>query len=291
MVDVPDALLAAMAQGGAGIRVLQATFVSATATGCLVDIQGNRVPAVTATAFLPEVGEIVWLWAIDDRFFIIGPAATKPDQGTVQSAAGGYVTLTTSLGTTVTCPYEGAAPAAGQVMKLLWHGGPFAFLMSTSPTPVTPPPPPATGATTHQDTFNSVDAGSYGSRWFTTQVWASDHNLGAWFYGTKISDTIPGSAAIQRVQLWVPPGSQISGSAPNFAIHSYTSKPGGPPAMTTVAAVGITGGYIDLPVTFGNALKNGGGSYGVGLNHGGYNILLSRDQDPASGQLVITSVY
>jgi hypothetical protein len=290
-MDVSSALLTAIASGGAGVRVLQATFVSATSTGCLVDIQGNRVPATTATAFLPEVGEIVWLWAIDDRFFIIGPAATKPDQGTVQSAASGLVTLTTSLGTTVTCPYEGPAPAAGQVMKLLWHNGAFAFLMSTSPSPVAPPPAPSTGATTHQDQFNTIDAGSYGSRWFTSQIWGSDHNLGAWFYGSKISDTIPSSAVIQRVQLWVPPGSQISGSAPNFAVHPHQTKPASAPALSTVAAVGITGGYVDLPVSVGNALKNGGGSYGVGLNHGGYNILLSRDQDPATGQLIITSTY
>jgi hypothetical protein len=291
MVDIPDALLAAVAKGGAGVRVLQASFVGATSTGCQVDIQGNRVPATLATSFLPEVQEVVWLWALDDRFFIVGPAAVKPDRGTVQSTASGLVTLTTSIGTTITCPYAGAAPAAGQVMKLLWQGGPFAFLMSTSPAAAAPPPPPASTPVTHADTFNSVDAGSYGTRWFTNQVWGSDHNLGAWFYGTKISDTIPSSAVIQRVQVWVPPGSQISGSAPNFAVHSYLSKPAGAPALSTVAAVGISGGYVDLPVSVGTALKNGGGSFGVGLNHGGYNILLSRDQDAASGQLVITSTY
>lgn len=294
MVDVPSAILGALNQGGDGARLLQAGFVSADTTGAWVDVQGARVPAAMGTDFLPEVGEIVNVWNIGDRYLIMGPAAVKPDVGTVQSVTGGFVTLLTSIGTTVTCPYDGSAvtPSAGQQMKLMWRNGAFAMLMSTSPPPVTPPPAPVAGASAHTDVFTTIDAGSYGSgRWWTGEVWASDSNLGAWWYGSKINDTIPSGAVIQKVEIFVPGGTQISGSNPNFALHGDQSKPGGAPGLTTVASPSIAPGWVSLPNSVGDALKAGGGSWGVGVNHGGYNIFPSRAQDGDTGKLRIQSVY
>lgn len=289
-----DALLAALNAGGPGsVRILQATFVSVSATGCLVDFTNSRVPAALGTSFLPEVGEVVWVWNIDDRYFIMGPATPKPDRGTVVSVASGLVTLTPSFGSNqIVAPYVGTTPSAGQIMKVLWHGGPFAMLMSTSPSGNTPPPAPGGGVSTHADVFGALDAGSYGSgRWWTSQVYASDSNLGAWFYGTKISDTIPSSASIVKAEVWVPGGTSISGSAPNFALHGYSAKPGGSPTLTSATATAITAGWITLPSGFGAALKAGGGSYGIGVAHGGYNIFPSLAQDGYTGALRITSIY
>ncbi|MBO1739661.1 hypothetical protein [Leifsonia sp. TF02-11] len=294
MTGESDALNRALA-GRPKVRILQGAFVSASTTGCLIDIGGNRIPALFGTSFMPDVNEIVWVWNIGKQFFLMGPATAKPDRGTVQSISGGLVTLLTPLGTTIAAPYSGATPSAGQVMKLLWHGGPFAMLMSTSPTANPVPGTPGAATGTHADEFPAIDSGSYGSgRWWTPQVWGSDSNLGAWFYGTKIPDTVPGSAVIQRVEVYIPPASQIIGSAPNFATHAYATKPGGSPTLSTVGAVGIRGGWVDLGaagIAIGNALKAGGGAYGIGLNHGGNNILSSLAQDGFSGRLRITSVY
>jgi hypothetical protein len=295
VTDVPSAILAALNKRADGVRVLQAVFVSVTATGCQVDIQGNRVPATLGTDWLPEVGEVVSLWVIGEWYLIMGPAAVKPDSGTVVSASGGFVTLTTSIGTTLTCPYDGSAvtPSAGQLMKILWQGGPFAMLMSTTPAPTPPPPAPSPGVNPHDQTFTAIDAGSYGSgRWWTPQVWASDSNVGAWFYGTKISDTIPSTAAVSAIQVWVPGSTQISGSAPNFGVHGYTTKPGGAPTISSVTTVGISPGWVNLPVsTFANFLKNGGGAYGIGVAHGGYNIFPSLASDGMSGAIRVVSTY
>lgn len=292
MTDVSSALLAHLAGKPAGVRLMQALFVSADTTGALIDVQGSRIPAAMGTAFLPEVGEVVNVWNIDDRYLVMGPAAVKPDQGTVQSVTGGLVTLLTSIGTTVTCPYDGTTPSAGQVMKLLWHNGAFAMLMSTSPAPVVAPAPPDTGLTTHVDVFTAVDAGSYGSgRWWTPSVWASDNNVGAWFYGTKIADTIPAASGIETVELFVPASTQIQFAGPNFATHPHTSKPGGAPSLSVVGAIGITPGWVQLGSAFGNVLRNGGGSYGIGVSHGGYNIFPSLADDAMSGALRITSLY
>lgn len=295
MTDSTDAILAALNASGPGVRLLQAVFVTADTTGTWVDIQGNRVPATLGTAFLPEVGEIVNLWVIDDRFLIMGPAAIKPESGTVQSVGGGFVTLQTSIGTTVTCPYDGgiSTPSAGQTMKLFWHGGAFAMLESTSPPPAAPPPAPVASATNHDQTFYAHDAGSYGSgRWWTPQVWASDSNVGAWFYGTQIADTIPATAAVSSIQVFVPGVTQISGSAPNFGVHAYTTKPGGAPTISSPTPVAIAPGWVNLPVaTFANFLKNGGGAYGIGVAHGGYNIFPDLAHDGASGAIRIISTY
>lgn len=291
MSDVTDSLLATLGDKPPGVRALQGTFVSGSTTGCLVDVSGSRIPAILGTSFLPEVNEIVWLWNIGERFFIMGPAAIKPSQGVVTAVASGLATLTSSVGTTVVAPYTGTTPTVGQTMKLLWHGGPFAMLMSTSPAGGTPPPPPGATPTTHTDYFYAVDAGSYGSgRWWTNQVWASDNNLGAWFYGSKINDTIPASAVVSSIQIYVS-AQQISGSAPNFALHPYYTNPGTSPSYASVTAVGVTPGWVSLPAGFGSALKSGGGYAGVGVDHGGYNIFNSLAADAQSGRLCIVSTY
>jgi hypothetical protein len=293
MID-DNGLLLALLNGKSKVTALPGTFVSASSTGFVVDVGGGRIPATPATSYLPEVNEPVSVWFIDGVPFVMGPTVAKPGQGTVVSVAAGLVTLSTAFGNVVV-PYASTlSPTAGQVMKLQWQGGGFAAaVMSTSPVGGVAPPAPSGGATTHVDLFTSLDAGSYGSgRWWTPQVYASDSNLGAWFYGSKIGDTIPASAAIQLVEVYVPSGTQIGGAAPNFALHAYASNPGSSPSFTSATAEAITpGAWVALPTSFGNALKAGGGSLGIGVNHGGYNIFPSRAQDGQTGALRITSIY
>lgn len=290
MVDEAGQILALLNKKSA-VTTFVGTFVSATSTGCVVDVGGGRVPARFGTSYLPEINESVLVIFIDGNPFLMGPALTKAGQGTVVSTASSRVTLTTDYGP-VTVPYASTlTPTAGQVMKLSWQGGGFAHsVMSTSPTAPTAPPAPGGGATTHVDTFTAIDAGSYRSSWWTAQVYASDTNLGAWFYGTKISDTIPATAVISSTQILIS-ADQISGASPNFALHAHQSKPGGAPSFTGTTAQAISPGQLELGAAFGNALKAGGGSYGVGLNHGGYSILRSLTQDGQSGAITITSTY
>jgi hypothetical protein len=271
---------------------LVGTFVSATLTGCIVDAGGGRIPAQFGTSYLPEINEPVWLWFIDGVPFMMGSATVKPGQGTVMSVSAGLVTLSTVFGN-VSVPYASTlTPTAGQVMKLYWQGGGYAqSVMSTSPAlPTAPPAPGGGGATSHTDTFTAVDSGSFNSSWWTPQVYASDNNLGAFFYGSKIADTIPSRAAIGRVEVYIS-AQQITGSSPNFALHAHQSKPGGAPTLTSSTAVPIAPGWVTLPTGWGDALKAGGGSSGIGLNHGGYSILRSLAQDGQSGALRIVSTY
>lgn len=294
MIDETTQLLS-MLNKKSQVTTLVGTFVSASTTGCVVDVGGGRIPARFATSYLPEINEPILIWFIDGNPFVVGPALTKPGAGVVVSTGLNMVTLTTDYGQ-VTVPYAATlTPTAGQVMKLSWQDGGFAHsVMSTSPTAGQAPQASGAGVTVHADKFTAVDAGSYGlfnSRWWTGEVYASDSNRGAWFYGSTISDTIPATANVSRVQLYVSPA-QISGGNPNFALHAYQSKPSGQPSYTGTTPVAITSGLVDLdPAVFGNALKAGGGSFGVGLNQGGYNVLRSLADDGQSGALIITSTY
>ncbi|WIA99752.1 hypothetical protein [Curtobacterium sp. MCBA15_012] len=266
-------------------------FVSATATGCFVDVGGGRVPAQFGSDYLPEVNEPVNVLFINGAPFMMGPVGAKPGKGTVQSVSASVVTLDTAYGEVV-CPYnQGVTPSTGQVMRIGWREGPFAeAVMSTSPKPADPPPAPGGGATTHADVFTALDAGSFNGRWWTAQVRADDSDLGCWFYGSKISDTIPAGARIQAVQVYVS-ADRIYGNPPIFGVHPYQSNPGGAPTLGALSPIPVAPGWATLPTGFGDVLKAGGGSAGVGVAHGGFNIFRSLAQDGQSGALRITSVY
>ncbi|HEY2644845.1 MAG TPA: hypothetical protein VGI56_13905 [Galbitalea sp.] len=294
MTDQSDALIKALGTKST-LTVMSGTFVSASAATLLVDCGNGRIPCFPLVPYLPNVGETVYVVFIDDVPYVAGPTLVKPNEGTVVSVASGLVTLTTNLGN-FTLPYTTTiTPTAGQVMYILWQGGQgFAVsVMSTVPGAATPPPaPPAAGSspTTHVQTFTAIQSGSYQSgRFWTSEVYSSTGNLGEWIYGHKIADTIPASATTRGIQIYISP-KQIFGSDPNFALHSDTSLSGSP-SLGGVTAVPISGGWISLPSSYAAALKHGGGSFGVGVAHGGYNIFRSLAEDGQSGALKITSVY
>lgn len=290
MTDENDVMLA-LINAKTKVRTLVGTFVAATTTGCTVDVGGGRIPARFGTTYLPEVNESVNVWFVDDTAFVMGATVAKPSKGTVTAVASSLVTLNTDFGV-VSAPYLGSTPSAGQIMALRWHGGPVALgVMSTSPAAPTPPDPPSTSTGRHQDIFTAIDAGSWNRNgWQQAQVWASDSYYGAWFYGSKIADTIPASASVAKVEIYLSIVSRF-GNAPNFALHGYQTKAAGQPGYGAQQALTPTAGWVTLPAAWGTALRSGGGSFGVGVNHGGKNIFRSLAQDGMSGALRITSTY
>jgi len=270
------------------VTPLVGQLVSADSTGYSVDVGGGRIPARWSTDYLPDINEDVAVQWIDGVPYVVGPTRPQPTQGTVVSVGGGLVTVTTTFGD-LTIPYNAAlTPVAGQVLHLI---GKYAdSVMSTSPPPPVAPPPPVGSATTHVDTFAAIDAGSWNGSWSSSRLWASNTYLAAVFYGSKIADTLPASALIQNVEFYISPV-QIQGSPPNFAVHTYQTRPAGAPTLAGATPLGITPGWLELPVAFGNDLKTGGGYAGIGFDHGGYNILHSLAEDSLSCAIKITSVY
>jgi len=278
------------------VTPLAGTFVSYDVDGVVVDVGDGRMAAALGSGYLPGPGESVLVWFVDGIPYVMGPSTPRPHSGTVTAVGSGLATLSTAVGVFGPMPYSGSAPTVGQVMRIMWHGGPLA-IAATPPEGTAAPPAPGGGqAVSHVDTFAAIETGTWntgggdvaGSK-LNAEVWASNTTIGFWFYGTKIPDTIPASAVIQRVQLYVA-ARQIYGGSPVFTVHDNPTGPGDLLAGGTAVAV-RNYDWIDLPVAIGNTLKRGGGGFGVGTRHGGYNIFKSLAADGQSGALRITSTY
>jgi hypothetical protein len=277
------------------VNVWPATFVGLDDDGwVLCDIKNGdasgRVPAQVWTPYRPEVGERVFVVSVNGAFFLVGPAMPKPAQGTVKSVGSSVVTLDTDMGSVQATYDAGTTLSVSQEVKLLWSGGAHVVGILTAPAPPPPPPaPPEPVKRRHVDVFQPVDAGSFsGGRWWQPQPWASDSTLGAWFYGSKIRDTLQG-APVSKVEIWSTLASRM-GSLPNFGIHPHASKLAGGPAITSATPIAPpNGGWLTLPTGFGQQLANAVG--GIGLAHGGFNKFRSLSDDPQSGALRITSTY
>lgn len=293
MVSTADQILAAAA--ASPVHVWPATFVGLDDDGwVLCDVangdQSGRVPAQVMTPYRPEVGERVFLLAVSGSFFLVGPAVPKPARGTVTSVSSSTVTLDTDVGSVQATYDAGTSLSVSQQVKLLWSDGAHVVgILTAPPAPPTPPPAPVPAKRQHVDVFQAVDAGSFsGGRWWQAQPWASDTTLGAWFYGSKIRDTLQG-APVSKVELWSTLASRFGGN-PNFGTHPHAGKPGAGPSIASATPLSPpNGGWLTLPTAFGQYLANNVG--GIGLAHGGFNKFRSLSDDPQSGALRITSTY
>lgn len=296
MDDASVAAIQELVASRAKVTVWLGTFVGLNdaGTGVFCDIANGdatgRVPAQVMTPYRPEVNEQVQLLAIDGKFYLVGPALPKPGQGTVVSVTSDVATLATDVGNVAATFNAGLTLSASQIVKILWSDGPHVVgVLSTSPTPQTPPPSPTPGAVRHVDVFTAIDAGTFsGGRWWQAQPWASDTTLGAWFYGSKIRDTLRG-ASVSKVEIWSSLA-QRYGSSPNFATHPHASKPTSGPSVSSATPRAVADRqWIELPVAFGAFLASNVG--GIALAHGGFNKFRSLAQDAQSGALRITSTY
>jgi hypothetical protein len=163
-------------------------------------------------------------------------------------------------------------PVIGHRVALNW-AVPGGFLLGRlssdailDPPPVTPTPP--AGPTNFDVTFNPTDSGTYGSRWQSTEVWASASTRGAWFYGSQMASTIPDNATIDAVNIYLSSFYDL-GDPPILSLHSQQSKGGAPDVIASHTAFSGSG-WASLPPSWGDALKTGG-AYGIGTNHGGYH--------------------
>jgi hypothetical protein len=276
--------------GKARVNTYLATFVSFTPDDMKFDIGPERISARSWTSYRPEVNEPVWVVSVNGRFFFVGAALSKPGQGEVLALVDDRAIVGTDIGDVTASVPESAELVPGSIVTLYWQGGAHVMTVLSSPLPVVEPPPaPSTGATQHVDTFLAIDAGTFGGgNWKQRQVWASASTLGAWFYGTKIVDTLR-AAQVQKIEIFCTLTS-VYGDPPVFATHPHGSQPTGAPALSNSTPRAVSSGvWLELPVAFGQWLAANVG--GVGLNHGGFNKFRSLTEDPQSGALRITSIY
>lgn len=294
MADDVTALLR-LISGKSSVRVDLGFFRGFDGARATIDAGGGRIPAEMATDFEPEVNEQVQILWVDGKPFVLGAARPKPATGVVfTSPAGGMVVVDTDAGQ-ITAPYNNdIALSSGMQVRIHWGGGPYVMsVMSTQPVAPVDPGAGGSGGGTKVEAFGAIQSGSWqlnGSKWSTTEPRASNGYLGAWHYGSKIRDTIPASAELVSLEVFVAYASKF-GNPPNFALHDQGSQAGAP-NLTSSFPWAVTDGWNSMPpaqaAVFFAALKAGGGSVGIGLDHGGQNRFKSIGEEPQSGKIRIT---
>ncbi|WP_382307270.1 hypothetical protein [Herbiconiux sp. UC225_62] len=290
----------ATAKGFADIpanELLAGTYIgNDDATGlCIVDT-GNfeRVTIPNLGFYLPLPGDPVRVWRIGNQMLLLGPAKPKPPEATVEAfgidgSGALFLDARTTDGVLRTHlraydTYD--EPAIGDLVAINWPLGGIVEGRFTSPAASAPvnPTDPVKPVTDLE--FPAIDSGSWrsGSGWWTAEVWSSDTNTGAWFYGTAVADTIPDAATITRIQIYLP-RYFASGGAPTFGVHSSPAKPGGNVAVDSAVPLDADG-WVDLPLAFGEYLKSNPG--GIGTATGGYHKYRSVSSDGLSGRLRIS---
>lgn len=191
----------------------------------------------------------------------------------------------------------------GDPVDIRWDGTTAIIqgkIQSIAPPTVVPLPPKPTadpvGTTTliatASDTYAAGVWGQYGGG--GEVVYSNKHSnaaqlvQGAWFYG--IPKPVLAGKTITRIRFRLP--DRVRGDGADHVIlysHNFPSRPAG--ALTTnyspslhIALARANAAWHDLPLTFGNVLRNGGGIVIESTNLIGYT---SRLKDPASGQILI----
>lgn len=255
------------------VRMIPGTFRGLTDDRAVVDFDGGRVPANTI-GVLPAVGVDVWVAVIDGVPFMLGPTLPQPSEGTVVSASGGTATVSTVIGN-VSARYDSAqlSLATNDEVFMVWGAGPF--IVGVTAAAEEPDAPESTPKPkTFTKTFTAVDSGSFQVTdpqfgWRTNDVWSSSKNIGAWFYGSKIKDTIPDSATILKAEIFLPAPIRLLGTRP-FGRHTAGDKPSGAVTITATSTLSGTEGWQEIPTAIIDSLKTSDGGVGFGL--GGYNI-------------------
>lgn len=246
--------------------------------------------AVVAEGMLVRVAR-----ALDAAPIVLGPAGSFPLQGTISAIdAGSSVTVLGDDGHSYAGrPYLlGYTPSIGHLVALDAAGRVLGRLstIAGAPDPSIVPPSPVGGgdASSGVAYFSADDSGSYQGGWWTSKVYYSLNNLGAWFYGTKIRDTLAGATAVDGCQIYLPV-EHASGSNAQLGIHPHPTKPGGAPSVSGASAVAATvsaPGWYPLRTDIAQYLIDNAGG-GVSTYGAGYRIFSGRAENVDSGRLAI----
>lgn len=264
-------------------------FVSQVGNIATVDQASSRlqVKSVTQTPCLP--GDAVRLEWRGDELVMLGPTVPRAAVGKI-TATGNPATVEYPAGSGVTAVLpvmNGATLAVGDLVFLDWStAGLIVGRINIPVAPEVPDDPSGPGGGTRTERFYAIDSGSFqsGYGWRTNDVWSSASNIGAWFYGSKIRDTIPDNASIQSASIVLPLRERL-GAAP-FGRHSAEQKPSGSIAIVSTGSLPNLSGEVSIPTGLIDHLKSNPG--GLGFDFGGKNIWTGTQNDGESGRVTVT---
>jgi hypothetical protein len=266
------------------------TFVRRDGVRVVVSLGGKQVVLPFVGVSLPPEGHSVQVESRGAQVVVTGAASPLPGVGVVTGSGSSMVTVS-AWGSSYTLRYAAAyAPVVGDEVSIIWSadGGLVQDRVSfRTPTPAPLPPVAVPSSAFQPGPFTATGSGSYSSRWFTDDVYASSSNTGGWWYGAKIRDTIPDFAQVTGASIFLAPR-RVAGSSPVLRLHTSESQPDGPLAFIG-APSSVTGprtGWVSIPLAWVDYLKANPG--GIGFEHGGYSIFRGTGSDRLSGALDIT---
>jgi hypothetical protein len=210
-------------------------------------------------------------------------ALPKPAHGIVKSApSGGRVVVTADDDLDYSVNYNNLyTPTVNDNVKLDWDliggfvVGPTASTPTGDPNIVVPsgPPPIEGGGGPHEQIFYPSDSGTTdgSGSWFTTEVFCSDSDVGAYFYGGQIVGTIPPGATITDGSIYIEEtANYYPGSLATLGTSNIGDK-SGVPAASNVINLSAGSGWKSLGGPILGALQTGAAT-ALATAHGGYHI-------------------
>jgi hypothetical protein len=267
----------------AGAALQPATVLSTNYPSYVtVNLNGGEVPAICIGGQFPAVGDGVMILQVDTMIVCLG-AIPKPSHGIVKSAAsGGRVTVTADDGNDYSVNYNSLyTPAVNDNVKLDWDviGGFVVSPMASTPTgdpniiAPTGPPPIESGGGPQSATFFPTDSGTTteGGSWFTTSVYCSDSDIGAYFYGGQIAGTVKAGSNVTSASIYIEEDTNYyPGSLATIGTSDSGSK-SGVPGVSNIINISAGSGWKPLPEAIIVALITGA-STSIATAHGGYHI-------------------
>ena len=244
---------------------------------------GDRSVTIPCSGFYPPVGGMsVQLERRNGSLIVTGPSAQLAPLGVI--TAGGSPKCTVIVGGVeyILGYRDGYVPVIGDDVEINWataiiQGKVTALSITEAPTANNAEPIVA---------FNGLvvmaaGSGSYNGRWWTSDVYNGDNNVGAWFYESRVRDSLRGTTPT-KIEIYLNPR-LASGNSPQVGLHTAYATPGGTVTVASQIALEPRSGWVELPLSWALALRDGNG--GIGVTPSGYTVWRGLSSDAMSGAL------
>lgn len=256
-------------------RVASVVGIFVTMAGPLarVNVQGATVDLRCDGWYPPIPGMPVRVDTVDAIMRVVGPAQTLPARAVVTaSVAGGSRAEVNADGKTyvlpVLAPYS---PLVSDVVVINWMSGHILGEEAAAPATTDPGTIPGGGAPFTDLLIQPASSGKYDTSWDNwwggTEVQASDNNKGIWVYGGRFAALAGANVAALDLCL---PSPIVAAGAAYVGLHVYPSIPGGEPSITSLTPLSARAGWVALPASWGNYLRDNPDA-GIGVTSGAGN--------------------
>lgn len=267
------------------VDVFVGEFVRMDGVYAVVNVGPSTIPVRCAGFYPPVTGMLVQIQRAQGKHVLIGPAVQLEPLGIIKAAQTPKSTVTVKGKDYVLGMRSGYKPAVGDEVEINWVTGIIQDKITAAQI-VEPPgtaPPPSTGFSGLL--VQASSSGNWwvgGSRWNSADPWASTNNVGAWFYGSRVSDALAG-AAITSAEIYLP-ASQSQGQI-SLGVHPHPAQPGGAPAISALTVMPGLSGWLPLPAGFAEALQSGSAAGIAVRSSNGFNKFRGVPSDALSGAM------